>query len=60
MQPGEIQKIYNDLLQNKTVEISEEISDYDIQVLLQLFTFRLKKEHPFLFLQNEGRIFRII
>ncbi len=54
MQPGDIQKIYQELMENKSIQLPEELSDYDVQVFLQLIAFRMKKERQLYFLQHEG------
>lgn len=60
MQASDVQSIYKELIENKQVDLPEVLTDYDIQVLLQIIAFRLKKEHPFWFLQHKDRHIQII
>ena len=60
MQASDVQSIYKELIEKKQVDLPEILTDYDVQVLLQIIALRLKKEHPFWFLQHQDRQIKIL
>lgn len=60
MHNNDVTAIYNELLENKTVVLSDELTDYDIDVLCHIIQNKIKREHPLLLFQKAERIIYIL